>query len=120
MMNMGAELIESMLTRCTRLIPSKEPDGQGGFVEAWTEGESFCAAVVKKRTDERRTAEKPEIRAMYSVTVSEDVKLNYHDVFRREKDGAVFRMTGSTEDGKPPETASFRFARADAERWDPT
>lgn len=118
MRSMGAELIESMLTLCTRLSPGSEPDGQGGFVPAWSEDGTFYAAVVKKKTDERRTAERPEAREIYSVTVPEDVQLRYHDVFRREADGAVFRAIGTTEDGKPPEAASFRFARTAAERWE--
>lgn len=96
---------------------SHVPDGQGGTVTAWADGSPFRAALVPDSSSEVVAAQAAGARAVYRVTVDPSVVLEYHDVFRRASDGAVFRVTSDPTDRKTPERASFRMAVCTAEEW---
>jgi len=102
---------------CTMLDKTTSPDGQGGFTRAWVDGASFHAAIVKDTSIEARTAEKQGLSEVYSVYVDKELALEYHDVFRRNSDGAVFRVTSEIKDSTTPDRASFSVGMVSAERW---
>lgn len=110
-------LIDTMKERCTMLDRLTVPDGQGGIVPTWTDGASFDAAIVKDSSITARMAEKQGVTELYTVTVGTNVSLDFHDVFRRESDGAVFRVTSNITDSKTPAVASFQFGQVTAEKW---
>lgn len=93
------------------------PDGMGGIVRVWTEGAPFRAAIIKDSTLAARVAEKEGVTELYTVTVDGDIELDYHDVFKRVSDGAVFRVTSNIADSKTPSVASFQIGQVTAERW---
>lgn len=111
-------LFESMMEDCTMLDKRSEPDGLGGFTTEWTDGAPFKAAVVKNNSMEAKVAEKQGVTELYQVTVPKGTPLEYHDVFRRESDGAVFRITSNVKDSETPNAATFQFGQASAERWE--
>ena len=94
------------------------PDGIGGFTHSWVEGAAFQAAIVKDNTMEARIAEKEGVTEVYTVTVSKTLPLEFHDVFKRVTDGAIFRVTSNVTDSKTPSVASFQFGQVSAERWE--
>lgn len=117
-MTINAQLVEAMMVDCIMLDQKYIPDGQGGFLgSGWTEGAPFKASIEKNKTFEAILAEQEDDFTAYLVTVPRSVKLEYHDVFMRVKDGKVFRVTGDTVDGETPEVATFQFAQVTAERW---
>ena len=75
------------------------------------------AAIIKDRSLAARVAEKDGVTAVYTVTTDEGVALDFHEVFRRDKDGVTFRVTSDHTDSKPPRAASFSFEQVTAERW---
>lgn len=93
------------------------PDGQGGTVTSWVDGSAFRAALVLDDASEVVAAQAAGAKAVYRVAVDPSVVLEYHDVFRRVSDGAVFRVTSNSDDKKTPERASFRMAVCTAESW---
>ena len=98
----------------------REPDGEGGFLPAvWVDGASFKAAITFNSSMEARTAEKQGVTSLYTVTVPLNCKLEYHDSFRRLRDGKVFRVTSDGDDKITPASASFQFAQVTAEEWVP-
>lgn len=103
------------MSGCVRLIPHRRRDGLGGFTACWREGEAFRAAVVPEGTKKASEAGAAREARVYRVTAEPGVALGFHDVFRRERDGAVFRVTGAL--GRPPACAGFDFAQAMAEEW---
>lgn len=111
-------LIDTMKERCTMLDKSTIPDGMGGFTVAYTDGATFTAAIVKDSSMQARIAEKQGVTEVYTVTVEKSLTLEYHDVFRRDVDGAVFRVTSNVHDSRTPAAASFAFGQVTAERWD--
>lgn len=100
------------------MVKAQLPDGIGGNVHEWQEGAAFQAAIVKDNTLEARVAEKDGVTELYTVTVARNLPLEYHDVFKRRSDGAIFRVTSNITDSKTPKVASFAFGQVSAERWE--
>jgi hypothetical protein len=108
------------MSLCVFLEKTRRPDGEGGFINHWSEGEMFEAAITFDTSIEARTAEKSGVSSLYTVTVPSGIALEYHDVFRRVSDGKVFRVTSDSDDKKTPPSASFHVSQVTAEEWIPT
>lgn len=113
-------LIDVMKEDCVMLDRQTVPDGLGGFRHEWVDGAAFSAAVVKNNTLDARVAEKQGVTELYTVTVDKGISLEYHDVFRRLSDGAVFRVTSNITDSQTPKVATFQIGQVSAERWELT
>lgn len=111
-------LVESMMEDCTMVDKKSTPDGLGGFTNEWVDGAAFKAAIVKNNTMEAKIAQKQGVTEMYQVTVPKGTPLAFHDVFKRNSDGAVFRVTSNIKDSETPKVASFQFGQVNAERWE--
>lgn len=111
-------LIDVMMEDCTMLDKRTVSDGLGGFTTEWVDGAEFRAAVVKDSTMAARVAEKQGVTELYTVTVDKGLSLQYHDVFRRQSDGAVFRVTSNIVDSETPSVATFQIGQVTAERWE--
>lgn len=111
-------LIDEKKELCVRLTISAAGDGMGGYDGAWTEGAEFLAAIVKDNTLQARTAEKQGVTELFTVTVDKGLALDFHDVFRRKSDGAVFRVTSNIKDSETPPRATFQIGQVSAERWE--
>ena len=101
----------------TMLEKTRVPDGEGGFVTNWTEGVQFDAAITFDSSLQAATAEKAGVSSLYTVTTEKSVILEYHDVFRRNRDGKVFRVTSDGDDKYTPPAATFQVRQVRAEEW---
>lgn len=110
-------LIDTMKEPCRMLDKATVPDGMGGYTIIYVDGAEFSAAIVKDQSMQGRIAEKEGVTELYTVTVDRSLQIDYHDVFRRESDGAVFRVTSNVHDSRTPAAASFAFGQVTAERW---
>ena len=110
-------LIDTMKTACTMLDRRTLADGMGGYTQTWVDGAAFQAAIVKDSSMQARLAEKQGVTEVYTVTTDRTVPLEFHDVFRRESDGAVFRVTSNITDSVTPSVATFQFGQVTAEKW---
>lgn len=113
-------LIDSMMEDCVMIDKRTVPDGLGGFKPTWVDGAEFQAAIVKDSTLAARVAEKQGVTEIYTITVNRGLVLQYHDVFRRVSDGAVFRVTSNITDSETPDVATFQIGQVTAERWELT
>lgn len=111
-------LFDRMKVECVMLVKQQTPDGEGGLITTWTQGDAFYAAIHRESTINARLAEKEGMMDVYTVTVARPFELPFHSVFRRVSDGKVFRTTSSTEDRKTPDVATFSFARVAAQEWE--
>lgn len=114
----GMSLIDEFMTSCVMMDKRSVHDGLGGFSYEWTDGAHFTAAIVKDSSLQARIAEKDGLTELYTVTVYKGASLQFHDVFRRVSDGAVFRVTSNTVDSWTPDSAPLQIGRVFAERWE--
>lgn len=110
-------LIDHFKTKCTLLEKTRVPDGEGGWAVSWVDGMEFNAAIVHNTTIQARVAEKEGMASTFTVTTEKNMGLDFHDVFRRESDGDVFRVTSDSQDVQTPDMATFQFAQVTAEKW---
>ena len=113
-------LIDAFMTDCAMMDKTTVSDGLGGFSREWVQGAAFKAAIVKDNTMQARVAEKQGVTEVYTVTFSKSLEMEFHDVFKRLEDGAIFRVTSNVTDSKTPSVASFQFGQVTAERWELT
>ena len=114
-------LLKSMLEPCV-MMDKTTVNGPMGFETAWVEGATFDAFVRKETAPELVVAEKQGVKETFTVVVVKGTPLEYHDVFKRVSDNAVFRLTSNVKDDEVPSMAStpVQIAKANCERWEPT
>lgn len=95
-----------------------QSDGYGGYIITWVDGAEFDAAVVYDSSLTARRAEKEGVTALYTVITKKNMNLQYHDVFRRVRDGKVFRVTSDGDDNQTPKSASLNMRQVNAEEWE--
>lgn len=108
-------LIDSFKVPCTLMEKTRVPDGEGGWTTAWADGAPFEAAIVLDSSINARVAEAEGVTGVYTVTTDRNVELDFHDAFRRDSDGQVFRVTKVND--STPDVASFQFNQYQAEEW---
>lgn len=110
-------LLDTMKDPCVMMDKSTAADGMGGFVPIWTEGAQFYAVIRKDNAPEEIVAQQQGAAETFTVIVDKSVPLEYHDVFKRLTDGAVFRLTSNTKDDAAPSRSTVPIAKAKCERW---
>lgn len=106
-----------MMEPCVLMEKTRQPDGLGGWITEWKEGARFQAAIGKDSSTAARQAEKEGVTELYTVTVSRNFPLEFHDAFRRLRDGHVFRVTSNIEDNTSPVFSTIDFGQVSAESW---
>lgn len=96
---------------------AKVSDGEGGYSTEWTEGATIQAALTLDSSTAARVAEAEGVSNLYTITTSKAVSLEFHDVIKREADGAIFRITSDGTDKKTPSSATLDMRQASAEKW---
>ena len=110
-------LLDEQMESCTMIDRTTSPDGYGGIITEWTTGASFDAAVVLDSSVQAKVAQVQGVTGIYTVTTRKAVNLQYHDVFRRESDSKIFRVTSDGDDKKTPASASLNMRQVSAEEW---
>lgn len=108
-------LLDEAMTTCTMMDRKTTPDGYGGFKSVWTDGAGFPAAIVKDTSIEAKTAEHQGVTGVYTVTTRRSMNLQYHDIFRRETDKKLFRVTSDGDDKATPASAGLDMRQVSAE-----
>ena len=111
-------LLTQMMEECQILNHVRTDDDFGGYTDAWEAGAKFMAAIAKMTSPEQVIAEKEGITESFTVVVNETFSLDYHDVFQRLSDNAIFRVTSRTTDSTAHPASTVRIAKVTAERWE--
>ena len=112
---MSQSLLEEAMESCILLNKQTTTDDYGGFINTWVEGASFNAAIVFDSSLQARVAEGQGVHSLYTVTTPRNVMLQYHDVFRRVRDGKLFRVTSDGDDKYTPASAGLDMRQVTAE-----
>jgi len=110
-------LVDEAMEVCTFMNKQVTPDGYGGYFTTWTSGAQFKAAIAFDTSIEARIGEASQEVGRYSVLTSKALTLEYHDVFRRESDGKIFRVTTDGDDNRTPNSAGLDLRYVEAEEW---
>lgn len=110
-------LLSEAMETCTMIDKTKVDDGYGGYRNEWTDGVSFKAAITFDSSMESRIAAKQGVSSRYTVTTEKGMTLEYHEVFRRERDKKIFRVTSDGDDKYTPESASLNMRQVTAEEY---
>lgn len=110
-------LLSEAMDACVMLDKRTVSDGYGGYTQQYVEGALFQAAIVFDTSIEARRAEKEGVTSMYTVTTSRALTLQYHDVFKRTRDGKVFRVTSDGDDKYTPASAALDMRQVTAEEY---
>lgn len=110
-------LLDEMKTVCTMIDKRTIPDPAGGFSPEWVDGASFEATIIKNQSLEARIAEKDGLKSVYTVVVDKGIPLSFHDIFRREEDGQIFRVTSDIKDSEAPTRSTVQIGKVTAEEY---
>ena len=110
-------LLSEALEKCTMLDKQTIADGYGGYITQYVDGAEFTAAIVLDNSMQARVAEKQGVTGLYTVTTGKALNLQYHDAFRRERDGKIFRVTSDGDDKATPASATLNMRQVSAEEW---
>lgn len=110
-------LLSEAMESCTMLDKKTRADGYGGYEVTYEDGAEFKAAVVIDTSMQARVAEKQGVKALYTITTEKAMNLQFHDVFRRNSDGKIFRVTSDGDDKKTPASASLNMRQVSGEEW---
>lgn len=108
-------LLEEAMEPCVLLNKQTTTDDYGGFINTWVDGAQFNAAITFDTSIEARTAMAQGVHSLYTITTSRNVSLQYHDVFRRERDSKLFRVTSDGDDRYTPQSAGLDMRQVTAE-----
>lgn len=110
-------LLSNAMEACTMIDKRSVSDGRGGTIKRWVDGASFSAAITLDSSTEAKIAEAQGVKSLYTVTTTKAVNLEFHEVFRREEDGKIFRVTSDGDDKKTPKGAGLNMRQVSAEEW---
>lgn len=110
-------LLDDAFTGCTFINVSKERDGYGGWKKVYTDGDAFEAAIVLDISTQARIAQQSGVTNLYTVTTRKSLTLEFHEIFRRDSDGKIFRVTSDGEDKHTPQSAALDMRQVSAEEF---
>ena len=110
-------LLSDAMENCILLDKTTTLDSYGGFVPAYVEGVEFPAAITFDTSLEARRADKEGVTSLYTVTTSRNIVLEYHMVFKRLRDGKIFRVTSDGDDKYTPKSATLDMRQCTAEEF---
>lgn len=110
-------LLDEYMEACTFLTRSIVSDGYDGYVEEYTDGIEFQAAIVQDSSIQAKIAQKQGVTELYTITTRKALNLQFHDVFRRNSTGETFRVTSNGNDKHTPASAGLNMRQVSAEKY---
>lgn len=110
-------LLQESMEDCVMLNKQTSSDGYGGYITTWVDGAEFKAAIVLDTSIEAKMAEQQGVTGIYTITTSRALNLQYHDVFRRTRDGKIFRVTSDGDDKLTPASATLDMRQVSGEEF---
>lgn len=111
-------LLTDAFETCTMLHKTTQDDGYGGEIAAWVDGATFQAAITFDSSMQARVAQSQGVKSLYTVTTRKNKVLEYHEAFRRESDGKIFRVTSDGDDKATPDSATLNMRQVSCEEFD--
>ena len=110
-------LIFDIMVGCHIYNKAIVDDAYGTAQKRYSKGAAFNAAVIKNTETEAIVAEKQGVTEIYTVVTEQGFELDYHDIFKRDKEGDFFIVTGRAHDTEPPAMSTVKISKVQAEPW---
>ena len=110
-------LLDEAMEDCTFMEKTKEPDGYGGYIDAYKKGVSFKAAFDLNTSMEARIGAKLGVTDLYTITTPKSMTLEFNDVIVRDRDSQAFRIKSNGNDKRTPGSASLDMRQVTAEAF---
>ena len=110
-------LLSQAMENCILLDKKTISDGRGGYIPTYEDGAEFKAAITYDSSMQARIGEAQGVKALYTITTTKALNLQYHDILRRVSDGKIFRVTSDGDDNKTPNTAGLNMRQVSAEEY---
>ena len=92
-----------------------QPDGLGGGAYERKVVQIIKAGVYVNTSNEAVIAGRVGNKAIFVIQTDADVCLKQHDIVRRKRDGAMFRVAGNAKDKTTPNVATEQYREVVAE-----
>lgn len=113
-------LLSDAMEKCVMMHKTSRDDPYGGdAIISWKDGATFNAAIVFNASMQARIAQAQNVSSLYTVTTARSKTLEYHEVFRRLRDGKIFRVTSDGDDVYTPRAAGLDMRQVTAEEYVP-
>lgn len=110
-------LLDEAMEDCTMLDKKSVSDGLSGTKTEYVEGATFKCATTLNSSTQAIIAMQQGVTSLYTATTRKNVNLQFHDVFRRDRDGKIFRVTSDGDDNKTPNSAMLDMRVVTCEEW---
>ena len=110
-------LLSDAMEKCYFLAKTKVPDGYGGYSNKYVPSTEFYCAITFDASMEARRADKEGVTSLYTVTTPRTMTLEYHDVFQRDRDKKIFRVTSDGDDKFTPSSTKLDMRQVTAEEF---
>lgn len=108
-------LLDDQMESCIYLSKQKTDDGWGGYINTWSDGATFQAAITFDTSIQARIGDKQGVTSRYTVTTGRAMVLQFNDYFRRVRDGKLFHVTSDGDDRFTPNSATLDMRQVEAE-----
>lgn len=92
------------------------PDGYGGFKWKWEDGPAFFGVLIDDQSTNARIGGVQTSTTFGTLKTPRHVNMEFHDAFRRESDGAVYRVSMKDRNQTPP-TTDLDVKQYPVEQW---
>ena len=111
-------LLDQYTAECVLLTKTRTDDPYGGYKTTWTPGIHFFPAWEFMGAAEVVVAEQQGTSRVYRIYTDKTLNLDYHEVFKRLKDGQVFRVTNPGTDRNTPASSRLNRRLVEVEKWE--
>lgn len=111
-------LLDEAMEDCLIIDERHIPDGYGGFEVVYEESSAvFACATTLDTSTEARVAEQAGVKNLYTATTKKNVNLQFHNIFKRVRDGKIFRVTSDGDDKRTPASAGLDMRQVSCEEY---
>lgn len=113
-----SSLLDEYAVDCFLLVKTRTPDPVGGYNTEWIDGAGFTAAWEYEGAPEVIVAEKQGVKRTYRIYVDKTLDLDFHEAFRRNDNGQIYRVTNPGTDRNTPSFSRLDRRLIEVEQWE--
>lgn len=110
-------LLEEYSTEYTILLVEESDDEYGSTVTKYVDGMTFIGQLAFKSDSIMSVSEALGLMTNYRLIIPKGVKLEFHDIVKRNSDGKVFRVKSNSANVYTPSSSGLDLSYVELEEW---